>query len=177
MDSLAYSPFEINPVEEEGSLAVSKNYSQYLYPSTPDTSRFEACEMVYFEQDDDFTKEESFAMSVPIENVLRYFLRLGAKIESPSMVRDYLYRYPDIAKLARFVSEQVYSSFDFMAQLSLEIEDDEVPGSEYLVIYVRVPEYDHSVMNRIRKIRESYYDLLDITTGWFLLTTDFSHPR
>jgi len=75
------------------------------------------------------------------------------------------------------VSDEVYQYFDFRAQLSLEVQDEGVPDSEYLTIYVRVPEYDDSVMDRIREIRECYYDSLSEMTGWFILTTDFSPPR
>ena len=95
----------------------------------------------------------------------------------PSKVRNFLYSHPDIAGLANIVSEKVYDNFDIGVQLSLEIEDDDVPNSEYLVLNVRVPEYDNSVMDRIRKIRERYYDSLDDMSGWFLLTTDYCSPR
>ena len=112
-----------------------------------------------------------------VEETLKYFHNLKGIVENPSRVRQYLYRYPDIAKLARFVSDEVYQYFDFRAQLSLEVQDEGVPDSEYLTIYVRVPEYDDSVMDRIREIRECYYDSLSEMTGWFILTTDFSPPR
>ncbi len=119
----------------------------------------------------------SGAESKRVEEILNYFRNLRAVIKNPSEVRRYLYRYPEIAELSCFVSEQVYRYFDSNAQLCLDITDDDVPDSEYLAIYLRVPKYDDSVMDRIREIRESYYDSLNNTTGWFLLTTDFSHPR
>jgi hypothetical protein len=169
--------FETKPGRGEGSLAIGEDDQLYSYYSESNTPRNEVYEIVDPKQEEDLPQEESFAMSAQVEYILRYFEMLGARIESPSKVRDYLYRCPGIAILAGFVSEQIYNGFDFKAQLSLEVQDDEVPDSEYLTIYVRVPEYNNSVMDRIRKIRESYYDSLNNMTGWFLLTTDFSSPR
>jgi len=175
--SVSHLLFEIKPGRDEGSLATCEDDQLYSYYFESNTPLNEFYEIVDPKQEDDLPQKESFAMSAQVEYILRYFEMLGARIESPSKVRDYLYRYPGIAILAGFVSEKVYDSFDFNAQLSFEVQDDEVPDSEYLTIYVRVPEYNHSVMDRIRKIRESYYDSLNNMTGWFLLTTDFSSPR
>lgn len=180
MASLISRPLPvIRLIEDEGSSLISEVYLPDLYLSNSDTPRYE---VVNLEQEYDSPSEEAplsteGSISVTVEDVLRHFRALKAKIVSPLKVRDYLYRYPEIAELSRKVSNAVYQYFDFRAQLFMEIEDDEVPDSEYLVIYIRVPEYDNSVMDRIRKIRESYYDSLNNTTGWFLLTTDFAHPR
>jgi len=116
--------------------------------------------------------------SANTEEILSHFKTLNAKIEVPSKVRSYLYRYPEIAELARTVSDLVYQYFDYKTQLSVEVRDDESDQeSNYLVFYIRVPEYDDSVMDRIRQIRERYYDSLDGVAGWFLLTIDFTAPR
>jgi len=180
MASLISRPLHvIRLMDDEGSAVTSEVYWRDPYSSNSDTPRYE---VVNLEPECDPHSEEAFSstggsISVPVEDILRHFRALKAKIEFPLKVRDYLYRYPEIAELSRKVSDVVYQYFDFRAQLSLEIEDDEVPDSEYLVIYIRVPEYDNSVMDRIRKIRESYYDSLNNMNGWFLLTTDFAHPR
>jgi hypothetical protein len=119
----------------------------------------------------------SSAESIFAEEILNHFYMRGDKIISPLRVSEYLRNYPEIAELSKRVSDEVHQYFDFRAQLSLGVQDDGVPDSDYLTIYIRVPEYDNSVMDRIRMIRESYYDLLNNMTGWFLLTTDFSPPR
>jgi len=115
--------------------------------------------------------------SASIEETLNHFRTLNAKMETLPKVRNYFYRYPEIAELSRNVSNLVYQYFDFNAQLSVEVRDDGDPDSEYLALFIRVPEYDDSVMDRIREIRECYYDSLNEVTGWFLLTTDFYPPR
>jgi len=113
------------------------------------------------------------AETIPIENFLIYYYAWGAKIRNPDKVRDYLLHYPEIAELARFVFESVYRSFDHKTQLILELQDDDIPNSDYLAAMIRVPEYDNEFVDQMRTIREKYYDFLNKANGWFLLTTDF----
>ncbi len=115
--------------------------------------------------------------SISIEETLSNIYAMNAKIESPSKVRVYLERYPEITEILSVVSEQVYQYFDYKAQLYLNINDDGDADSEYLALYLRVPNYDESVMDRIEKIQKYYYHLLDNATGWFLFTTDFLPPE
>lgn len=112
-----------------------------------------------------------------VEKALNYFHNIKAIIEEPSEVRRYLYRYPEIAELAQFVSEQVYHNFDSDAQLCLGVNGDEYRDSEYLALFIRLPKYDDNAMDRIEKIQKSYFDLLSTMTGWFLFATDFSPSR
>jgi hypothetical protein len=119
----------------------------------------------------------SSAESFFVEEVLNHFHTLGAKINSPSIVGEYLRNYPEIAELSKKVSDEVYRYFDFRAKLYLEVRDHDDPDSEYLALYIRVPEYNDSVMERIEEIRERYYSSLNDMAGWFLFTTDFCHPR
>ncbi|MCX6670188.1 MAG: hypothetical protein NTV25_10365 [Methanothrix sp.] len=163
--------------EEEGSLVVSEIKSHDSYLSKPSTPRYEIREVAFLEQENDPTGEESVSVSVLIEDILRHFRTLGVKIVSSSVVFEYLYHYPEIAKLSRDVSNLVYQYFDFKAQLLLDVRDYNDPDSAYLTLCVRVPVYDDSVMERIEKIREGYYHLLNEMTGWFLLTTDYIPTR
>ncbi len=126
---------------------------------------------------DELYPSTSSSELAPVEDILNYFRRSRTKIVMPSKIRDYLLRYPEIAELSRDVSELVHERFDSSAQLSLEIQDDYNPDYEYLALYIRVPDYDDSVMERIRQIREQYAELLAEMTGWFLLTTDFAPTR
>jgi hypothetical protein len=115
--------------------------------------------------------------SISIEETLSKIDAMNAKIESLSKVRGYLDRYPEITEILSVVSEQVYQYFDYKAQLYLNINEDDDADSEYLALYLRVPNYDESVMHRIEKIQKGYYPLLDNATGWFLFTTDFLPPE
>jgi hypothetical protein len=115
--------------------------------------------------------------TIPIENFLAYYSAWGARIPNPHALRDYLRRYPEIAELTRFVFESIYRCFDYKTQLSLEVQDDEAPDSEYLAALIRSPEYDDKFIDQMRTIREKYYSFLNKSNGWFLLTTDFCPPE
>jgi hypothetical protein len=169
----------IRIVGAEGTSVISEVYSYNPYLSNPDTPQFEVVNLnsEYDHSPEEVSSSTGGSISDRIEYILSYLRDLKAKIESPTKVRDYLYYHPEIAELCKEVSIEIYQHFDFRAKLYLEIENDEVPNSEYLVMYLRVPEYDDSVMDYIRKIRSGYYDLLDNAKGWFLLTTDFCSPE
>jgi hypothetical protein len=166
-------------LEDEGSLVISEVYLHDPYSSNSDTPRYE---VVSLEPEYDSSPEDAFSstggtISDPIECILRNFRTLGVTIVTSSTVFEYLYNYPDIAKLSSDVSTRVYQIFDSSAQLFLEVRDSDDPYSEYLALIIRVPEYNDLVMERIEGIRESYYSLLDDMTGWFLFTTDFYPSR
>jgi hypothetical protein len=118
------------------------------------------------------------ADSAFIEETLNHLHTIGAKIDAPSEVRKYFYKYTGIAELAWIISDQVCQMFDSNTQLSISVIDDEdEPDNEYLAIYLRAQSYDDCVMDKIVKIQESYYDSLSQMTGWLLFTTDFTLPR
>ncbi len=148
-----------------------------LYDFKTNTQRLEKYEIIAPNQEGDFLQDGSYAMSILIENILNHFLALRAEIVSPSKVLEYLYQYPEIAELSKYVSDLVYRHFDFKTQLSLEIINDEDNDGDYLALYLRVPKYDESVMDRIKIIQERYYPLLSQMSGWFLFTTDFGPLR
>lgn len=125
-------------------------------------------------------RSSAFALNsefMHVEKFLKGFQKFRGVIENPSEVRDYLYRHPDILNLASFVCGLVYRNFDSNIQLLIDINDNDEPHSEYLALFLRAPYYDDSVMDRIEKIQNNYFDLLGGMTGWFLFTTDFQLPR
>lgn len=161
-ESIASNAFVWNPSAEEGIKKV-------LYIVDSRSMDFE-----------DANEEDSLATnveSIRVEEVLNYFRDMKTVIEEPSKVRRYLYSHPEIADLSRFVAEKVSRYFDYSAQLCLTVNGDHNPDSEYLALFLRVPNYDDTVMDRIGNIQKSYFDLLSTMTGWFLFTTDFCPPR
>jgi len=162
------------------SSTVVKPFQQALNPIKESLQYIIGASSRYSDLRSDFEEQypsTATAESALIEEVLNHFRILKTKIETPSRVREYLYRHPEIAELSKDVSDLVYLYFDFKTQLSLEVVEDDDQEGEYLALYLRVPEYDESVMDRIKIIQESYYPLLSQMTGWFLFTTDFFPPR
>lgn len=113
----------------------------------------------------------------PVEDMIGYFHDTDTKMNQISIIREYFYHFPEIAKLSCEVADLVHQNFDSKTQLSLEMRGETNSESEYLALCIRMNDYDDSVMERIRSIREEYAEDLAEMNGWFLLTTDYLPPR
>ena len=100
----------------------------------------------------------------------------SAQIARESRIREYLSLFPDIADVASYAVEAARRRFPH-AQLVLDVYQDPEIDDEYLVLYVRMPHYDDSVMERIATAEAEYLDMLADKSGWIQLTTDFRTPN
>ena len=100
----------------------------------------------------------------------------SARIARESRIREYLSLFPDIADVASYAVEAARRRFP-NAQLVLDVYQDPEIDDEYLVLYVRMPHYDDSVMERIAAAEAEYLDMLADKSGWIQLTTDFRTPN
>lgn len=146
------------------------------YYSKSNTQQGEAWEIIDPEHEDGDIFQGSFAMSANIETILRSFLVLGARIESPSKVRDYLYRYPELIDLVQYSLDSALQRFGPDREISLDMYQDPETHFERLTLYVRLSSYDKNTMKVIKRIRKDYHQLFPSVRGRFLLTTDFRFP-
>jgi len=100
----------------------------------------------------------------------------SAQIACESRIREYLSLFPDLADVASYAVEAARRRFPD-AQLVLDVYQDPEIDDEYLVLYVRMPHYDDSVMERIATAEAEYLDMLADKSGWIQLTTDFQTPN
>ena len=100
----------------------------------------------------------------------------SAQIAREARVREYLSLFADIADVASYAVEAARRRFP-NAQLVLDVYQDPEIDDEYLVLYVRMPHYDDSVMERIAAAEAEYLDMLADKSGWIQLTTDFRTPN
>ena len=86
---------------------------------------------------------------------------------------QYIYRYQGLPQFVQWIDDTVYAYFSGeQYQTLVDIYWDPESGDQSLHMYVRVKEYNDSVMHRIKEIRKNpgYKKAFD----WnFLLTTDF----
>ncbi|MCC7368283.1 MAG: hypothetical protein IT306_07670 [Chloroflexi bacterium] len=61
------------------------------------------------------------------------------------------------------------------SQVVLDVHDDPEIDDHYLVCYVRLPEYEHSIMERIHRIAERFEDRSAEDDASVLIATDY-HP-
>jgi len=100
----------------------------------------------------------------------------SAQIACESRIREYLSLFADTAEVAFHAVEAARRRFPD-AQLVLDVYQDPEIDDEYLVLYVRMPHYDDSVMERIAAAEAEYLDVLADKSGWIQLTTDFRTPN
>jgi hypothetical protein len=120
---------------------------------------------------------KTYSDSDLIEDIIQHFYDTNTRMEKLSRIREYFYRFPDIAELSMDVANLVHDSFNSDAQLFLETRGEQNSEDEYLALFIRMRDYDDSVMERIKSIREEYALNLAELNGWFLLTTDYQPPR
>jgi len=86
---------------------------------------------------------------------------------------QYIYRYQDLPYFVQWVDDTVYAYFsEEPYQTLVDVYVDPESGDQSLCMYVRVKDYNDSVMKRIKEIRKlpEYRKAFE----WnFLLTTDF----
>ncbi len=86
---------------------------------------------------------------------------------------QYIYRYQDLPYFVQWVDDTVYAYFsEEPYQTLVDVYVDPESGDQSLHMYVRVKDYNDSVMKRIKEIRKlpEYRKAFE----WnFLLTTDF----
>lgn len=112
-----------------------------------------------------------------IEAVLNRLRSERIVIPQPAAVREYLLRYPDITDLIPLVCNVAGEKLAISTQLSLEVYCDREVADEYLTLYVRQDRHDEHILDVIESIRAEYQEKLAEKSGWFLVTTDFRHPK
>jgi hypothetical protein len=100
----------------------------------------------------------------------------GVQVGQQGDVYEYLLRFPDMIEVVEQAVSVARNHFK-EAQLQLEVYHDPENEDEHLVLYVRLPAYDETVMEKIRAARRQYRHLLHGKPGWFILTTDFQQPK
>jgi len=112
------------------------------------------------------------------------------RVKNPKLVRRYLRKFNDMIDVVPEAVNAAKRHFP-EAQLVLELYQDPEIDDRHLVLYVRLWNYDESVMERVRIARgelRSFIDRLEEAEkeflhhlvdkrGWIQLTTDFQKPE
>ncbi|MCS7178064.1 MAG: hypothetical protein RML46_03165 [Anaerolineae bacterium] len=119
---------------------------------------------------------QQYVQFVRIQETLEKIRRHGLKIIKTNEVQDYLQRYPELIDLVPEVARLVRSHLPD-AQLTLSLYHDPEEEDEYLILCARFAKYDELALERIRRTRSAYRDMLTGCQGWIFLTTDFQAPE
>ncbi len=111
-----------------------------------------------------------------IYNTLKEIEQAGIHIKHEEEVKEYLQKFPDIMDVLIKASASVKKYFP-KAEIVLDIYNDKEIEDRYLIINVRLEEYDESFLERLEKAESEFIKELSNRNGWLQLTTDFGKPQ
>lgn len=111
-----------------------------------------------------------------VESIIRWLAEEEVRLHNAEKIQDYLAEFPDLIEvLLRAV--RAVKKYLPGAQLILKVYQDPEIEDRYLALYVRLPQYDEKVMERIEAAESEYIEFLADSKGWLQLTTDFGEPE
>ncbi len=120
--------------------------------------------------------EQTSSLVAEIESLLSQLQELGVGLGAQEEIREYLLKFPDLIEVIPLAINAARVHLP-EAQLFLEVYKDPEIEDQYLMLYVRVQNYDESVIERIEAAESDYIDLLIGKEGWLQMSTDFRQPE
>jgi hypothetical protein len=93
-------------------------------------------------------------------------------VKNYDKVRDYLSRFPDLLDLIPKVIEVARRNFPD-GSFVLDLYEDPEIVDQYLVLYIRLKNYDETFSDRLKETQKQFIYNLENKDGWIQLTTDF----
>ncbi len=118
---------------------------------------------------------QSISILVEIEQLLRS-LSQYVHLRRPHEIREYLVQFPNLMDVIPAAVDAAYRHFP-EAQLIMDVYRDPEIEDRYLILYVRLNQYDESIVERLEKAEAEFLNQLVDKEGWLQLTTDFQEPE
>ena len=101
---------------------------------------------------------------------------LPIKVNNKESICDYLNKFPDIIDI---IPKAVSAARVYFpdAQIVLDLYIDPEIDDKYLVLYVRLKEYEGSIIELLDKARLEILDELKNKKGWIQITTDYKKAK
>lgn len=101
---------------------------------------------------------------------------LPIKVNDKESICDYLNKFPDIIDI---IPKAVSATREYFpdAQIVLDLYIDPEIDDKYLVLYVRLKEYEGSIIELLDKARLEILDELKDKKGWIQITTDYKKAK
>jgi hypothetical protein len=97
-------------------------------------------------------------------------------VNNKESICDYLNKFPDIIDIIPKAVNSAKKHFP-NAQIVLDLYIDPEIDDKYLVLYVRLKEYEGSVIELLDKARLEILDELKDKKGWIQITTDYKKAK
>ena len=92
-------------------------------------------------------------------------------------VSAYLTTHRDLGSVLIGVCTKLREEFGPAVELSPEMYQDPEDHDRYLVLYVRLPNYQSGILQRIEAVTSEFAEPFEACTGHLLVTTDFRRTR
>jgi hypothetical protein len=103
---------------------------------------------------------------------LMVWLTQQVQLEDPESIREYLLQFIDLLNLIPHAVWVVRKHFPEARMVMTVYQDPEIED-RYLVLYIRLRQYDDSFLDRLEKAERDFLPLLTNKRGWIQLSTDF----
>jgi len=98
------------------------------------------------------------------------------RLENPHSIREYLLHFTELLDVIPKAVDAAKKYFP-EAQLAMDVYQDPEINDCYLVLYIRLKDYDDSVIERLEKAEAEFLNQLVRRRGWIQLTTNFQGPK
>jgi hypothetical protein len=105
-------------------------------------------------------------------DALMAWLARQVQLEDPDSIQEYLLQFIDLLDLIPHAVEVVRKHFPEACMVMTVYQDPEI-DDRYLVLYIRLRQYDDSFLDRLEKAERDFLPLLANKRGWIQLSTDF----
>ncbi len=106
-----------------------------------------------------------------VEGLMAWLAR-QVQLEDPDSIREYLLQFTDLLDLIPRAVWVVRKHFPEAHVVMTVYQDPEIED-RYLVLYIRLRQYDDSFLDRLEKAERDFLPLLTNKRGWIQLSTDF----
>jgi hypothetical protein len=120
-------------------------------------------------------KNKTASLVEQIDEELLKVLDQKVQLKNLDKIRDYLLQFPDVMDVIRKAINAAQKHFS-EAQLIMDLYEDPEIEDYYLVLYVRLKNYDDSFVDRLKEAQAEFISDLVNKEGWVQLTTDFRTP-
>jgi len=112
---------------------------------------------------------------MPIDDLI-IWLESNVKINNRTHIKNYLSLFSDLIDLIPIAVSVAKKHFP-EAHIVVDVYKDPEIEDSYIVLYIRLSQYDESFIERLAEAESEILPLLVNKSGWIQLTTDFLYIK
>jgi len=113
----------------------------------------------------------------PIRSNVAELIQMGVSSGDWNAVRRYMKSHASVIPLLPDVCQRVRGEFGSETELALDEYRDPEIDDRYLILSLRLPNYELDTMDRIERVNQTIENRIKPNTAYLLVTTDFQQAR